>query len=247
MKVSRRSRAVAAVGLAFGLLAVGVRVVMAQAGGAVGVRAQKDRPHRGALRIARLRHAGDANIDPMAIPNLTTALRAKLNFNVVIDDKEVSPRDPALVHYPLVYFQGRDAIDLDAKDLTALRRHLSPGGGTLFADAACGSPAFDAAFRRFVAELVPGQPLVPIPHDDAFYTRKPGNDLSDVKRTPAAGGNVGYPELEGVMGDGHWAIIYSKYDISSALGKQADANCKGYTQESALKIVINVVLSATSP
>ena len=30
-------------------------------------------------------------------------------------------------------------------DVQALRRHLDPGGGTLFADAACGSPAFDAA------------------------------------------------------------------------------------------------------
>ncbi len=208
---------------------------------------KEDRPRRGALRIAKLRHAGDWNIAPLAIPNLTTALRDKLKFDVVINHKELFARDPSLVHYPLVYLHGRSTVDFTEEDKVALRRHLNPGGGTLFADAACGSPAFDAAFRRFVAELMPNNPLVPIPRHDDFYTHKLGYDLSDAKRTPAAGGKADFPELEGVQVDGRWAIIYSKLDLGCALQKQAGIECKGYTHESALRIATNIVLYATLP
>ena len=208
---------------------------------------KEDRPRRGALRIAKLRHAGDWNIAPLAIPNLTSALRDKLKFDVVINHKELFPRDPSLVHYPLIYLHGRAAVDFSEEDQAALRRHLNPGGGTLFADAACGSPAFDAAFRRFVAELMPNNPLVPIPKHDDFYARKIGYDLSDAKRTPAAGALADYPDLEGVQVDGRWAIIYSKLDLGCALQKQAGIECKGYTHESALRIATNIVLYATLP
>src|SRR5208283_4403090 len=61
-----------------------------------------------------------------------------------------------------------------------------PGGGTLFGDAACGSPPFDAAFRRFVTELLPNNPLVSIPRDDELYSTKVGFDLADSQYTKAA-------------------------------------------------------------
>ena len=206
-----------------------------------------DHPRRGALRIAKLRHAGDWNIAPLAIPNLTTALRDRLKFDVVINHKELFARDPGLVHYPLIYLHGRAAVDFSEDDRVALRRHLTPGGGTLFADAACGSPAFDAAFRRFVADLLPSNPLVPIPKDDDLYTRKVGYDLADARLTPAAGGKADFPELEGVKIDGRWAVIYSKLDLGCALQKQAGIECRGYVHESALRIATNIVLYATLP
>ena len=60
----------------------------------------------------------------------------------------------------------------------------------MFADAACGSPAFDASFRRFVAELFPDNPLVPIPRDDELFTAKVRSDLRkcSTPRRPAAAG-----------------------------------------------------------
>jgi hypothetical protein len=128
-----------------------------------------------------------------------------------------------------------------------LRRHLEPGGGTIFADAACGSPAFDKALRRFVAALLPGKPLVPIPHDDELYTHKVGFDLSDVQYSPAAGGHKDYPLLEGVKLDGHWAVIYSKYDLGCALEHHEPLQCKGYTHESAVRIATNIVVYSTLP
>jgi Domain of unknown function (DUF4159) len=204
-------------------------------------------PRRGSLRIAKLRHAGDWNVAPLAIPNLTTTLRDKLKFDVVINHKELFPRDPSLVHYPLIYIHGRAALTFDEGDKAALRNHLDPGGGTLFADAACGSPSFDVAFRRFVAELLPNNPMIPIPRDDELYTPKIHYDLSDCQYTKAAGGGKDLPVLEGVKINGRWAVIYSKYDIGCALERHQGLDCKGYTYESAMRIAANIVVYATLP
>ena len=67
-----------------------------------------DAPKRGALRIAKLKHGGDWNIAPQAIPNLMEVLRKPpLSFDVVINQKDLFPRDPNLIYYPLVYIHGR--------------------------------------------------------------------------------------------------------------------------------------------
>ncbi len=213
---------------------------------AVGVRT--DAPKRGVLRVAKLKYAGDWNVAPRAIPNLMDSLhKPPLGFEVAIAQKDVTPQDPNLIYYPLVYVHGRGALSFDRPDMEALRRHLEPGGGTLFADAACGSEAFDAAFRAFVQALLPGQPLVPIPRDDAIYSARIGFDLSDCQYTPAAGGGRDLPQLEGVKIDDHWAIIYSKYDIGCALERHSGIDCKGYTHTSAIKIAANIVIYSTLP
>jgi len=212
------------------------------------IRGKAEAPKRDALQIAKLKHAGDWNIAPQAIPNLMDALRKPpYSFNVNLKQKDLFPRDPYLMYYPLIYIHGRAALSFGREDLDALRRHLDPGGGTLFADAACGAPAFDAAFRRFVAELLPNNPLVAIPRDDELFTRKVGVDLSKVQYTKGAGGGQNFPELEGVKINDHWVIIYSKYDIGCALERHTGIECKGYTYESAIKIAGNIVIYSMLP
>src|SRR5208282_3699009 len=164
---------------------------------------------RNALRIAKLQHAGQWNVAPLAVPNLMEALRKPpLSFDVVINHKELSPRDPSLIYYPLVYLHGRAAFSFTKEDLDALRRHLEPGGGTLFGDAACGSPPFDAAFLRFVTELLPNNALVPIPRGDGLFSpgrgaNEVGLDLCGRQDAKAAGGGKDLPQLEGVKINGH--------------------------------------------
>jgi serine/threonine protein kinase len=205
-------------------------------------------PAQGAYKIARLKHAGDATIAPQAISNLTEFFRKPpASFDIRISQHELSPRDPNLVHYPLTYLHGRDGFQLSQDDLVALRGYLNPGGGTIFADAGCGSPAFDAAFRRFVAELLPGSQLVPIPREDELYSAKVGFDLSDVNFSVAAGGGHGPPQLEGVKLNNRWTIIYSKFDVGCALDRHVIIDCKGYSHESALKIAANIVIYSKLP
>ena len=213
-----------------------------------GVKFEKLAPKRGALHIAKLKHAGDWNVAPLAVPNLTTMLREKFKLDVVINHKEIFPRDPNLVFFPLIYIHGRAGLAFDPDDLKALRKHLEPGGGTLFADAACGSTSFDTAFRKFVVELLPDNPLVPIPPEDEIYNLKGGYDLTKSQYSKAAGGGVDRPQLEGVKLNGHWAVIYSKYDIGCSLEReQGVLDCKGYAHESAMKIAANLVIYSTLP
>jgi prenyltransferase beta subunit len=202
---------------------------------------------RGALHIAKLKHAGEWNIAPLSIPNLSTLLRDQLKMDVVINHRELFANDPNLSLYPLIYAHGRAGLSFPPDHMQILRRHLEPGGGVIFADAACGSTAFDTSFRKFVAELLPEHPLEPIPPEDELYHLPGGFDLSSSKYTQAAGGGTGPPQLEGVKIDGHWAVIYSRYDIGCALERHQGIDCKGYTHESALKIAANIVLYATLP
>jgi hypothetical protein len=207
-----------------------------------------DVPKRGSLRIAKLQHGGDWNIAPLAVPNLMEALRKPpLSFDVAVSQKDLTPTDPSLIYYPLIYFHGRAAASFPPEGMEALRKHIQPGGGTIFADAACGSPGFDSSFRRFVAELFPNNPLVPIPKDDELLSNRVFFDLKDSQYTKAAGGGKDYPQLEGVKIDGHWAIIYSKFDIGCALERHSGLDCKGYTYEAALRIAANIVIYSTLP
>jgi RNA polymerase sigma factor (sigma-70 family) len=207
-----------------------------------------DVPKRGALRIGRLKHAGDWNTAAQAIPIVMDVLRKPpLNFDVVIKQKELLPRDPNLVYYPLIYIHGRTLPPFDKADLETLRQQIDPGNGTFFADAHGGAAAFDADFRRFVKELLPAHPLIPIPQEDDLYTAKVGFDLSKVEYNKAAGERRGYPELEGVRINNHWAIIYSKHDIGGVLDGNANIKGKGYTADSAKKILSNIVIHSTLP
>jgi RNA polymerase sigma factor (sigma-70 family) len=205
-------------------------------------------PKRGALRIATLRHAGDWDVAPQAHTNLMQALQSPpLSFDVDIRSKHLHARDPQLIYYALVTIRGRAPFQFSKEDLEALRNHLDPGGGTIFADAYLANRNFDASFRKFVEELLPDNPLVPIPDDDELYGNRIGFDLSNVEFTKAAGGGRGFPKLEGVKIDGHWAIIYSMFDISGALEGRNGRECLGYTTDSARKIACNVVIYSTLP
>lgn len=202
---------------------------------------------RGALQIGKLRHAGGWNIAPLAVPNLTSLLRDRLGYDVVLSHKELLPGDPNLINYPLIYVHGRAGFTFTEEEIEKLRKHLDPGGGTFFADAACGATAFDSAFRAFMDELFPDKDLEPIPADDDLYSRRVGFDLADVELTQAAGGGKERPRLEGIKVDGHWAVIYSPLDIGCALERQQGLDCKGYTHESALRIAANIVIYSTLP
>ena len=166
----------------------------------------------------------------------------------MINHKELFPRDPNLVHYPLIYIHGRAAL------VVRPTRTWPPSAGTSNPAAAPSSPTPPAAARRSTPRSAssspsccPTTPSCPIPRDDEIYTKKVGYDLSDVQYTQGRRRRPGLPQLEGVKLNGHWAIIYSKYDIGCALERQQGLDCKGYTHESALRIAANIVIYATLP
>ncbi len=163
-----------------------------------------------------------------------------------------SPATPSWILLPAtIYIHGRGAHSFPREDLEAsLRHHLEPGGGLPSSpDAACAAVfrTFDAAFRRFAAELLPNHRLEPIPRTDEIYNLDGGFELKECQFNKAAGGGKDFPQLEGVKINGHWAIIYSRLDLGCALERHSGIDCKGYTFESAVRIAANIVLYSTLP
>jgi hypothetical protein len=208
---------------------------------------------RGVIEIAKLRHGGGCNDAPGALLNLLrTASQGDLKLQVRAAPEMINISDENLFRYHMVFMHGRYDFRLTDEERGRLREYLERGG-TVLADSICASKAFAAAFRREIAESVPDAALKRIPADDPLFTAAFGGfDIRQVSlREPGAGGEGQpvaarvrqvEPQLEGIQLDGRWAVIFSPYDISCALESHEGIGCRGYTQQDAARIGLNVLL-----
>ena len=132
-----------------------------------------------------------------------------------------------------------------------LRGNLT-AGGLLFADACCGKPEFDAAFRAMVAKLFPGAKFEAIPPNDPLYGAElNGSEIASVRVRRAKPDGTAEaefrdqpPQLEGVKVRDRWVVIYSKYDVGCALENHQASDCKGHDHASAMRLAAAAVLYA---
>lgn len=205
--------------------------------------------NRGRLTIARLRHSGGWDTAPNALNRLQAALET-VGIEAARQAPNLAANDPALFDYPLFYMHGRKNFQLTDEELAGLAKYLL-NGGFLFADACCGADQFDESFRKMIQQLL-DRKLERIPIEHEIYKMRLGYDIRRVKRRiPAQGPNasslevresVGEPILEGIKVDGKYVVVYSKYDLSCALERQATTACAGYQSVDAAKIGVNLVL-----
>jgi hypothetical protein len=212
----------------------------------------QDRIERGLLQVAKLRHSGNWDAAPQALRNLLLSLNRTVGMAASTKSRSLTASDPNIFKYPLLYMHGRNKFEFGAQELVALKEYLDRGG-VLFADACCGAPQFDRSFREVIGKLFPGRSLERIPPDHDMFTTKVGHDVRRLRRRSVLGGEKSAFEmqvreeevfLEGIAVEGRYAVIYSKYDISCALERQAAATCAGYVDEDALKLAVNIVLYA---
>jgi hypothetical protein len=208
---------------------------------------------RGFLKAVQLRHGGDWQPAPHAMPNLMRHLRDKLQLEVVAHTEALKPGSAQLLDYRFLYMHGRNNFSY-ARDPAAFKNLRSDlqTGGLLLADACCGSKTFDKAFRQFMKELFPDKALERIPLDDELFSKGlNGRAITRVRcrRESAKGTAPGRmqevaPYLEGIRDHGRWVVIYSKYDIGCALERKTSPDCLGHDYESALRLGTAVVLYA---
>ncbi|MBW3538836.1 MAG: DUF4159 domain-containing protein [Planctomycetes bacterium] len=209
---------------------------------------------RGFLEIAKVVHGGGWNTAPDALKNLLIALNRTVGMAATTEERKVALGDEAIFRYPILYMHGRTRFQIDKAERDRLRQYLDRGG-VLFADACCGSRHFDESFRDLVRQLYPETKLERIPAEHEMFRLDPGFDVRQVeRRTPEAAADPqapleqrvhrGPPFLEGVEDGGRYTIVYSKYDISCALERQASAACAGYVHDDAVRIAVNVILYA---
>jgi hypothetical protein len=212
-----------------------------------------DGSSRGVIEIAKLRHGGGCNDAPGALLNLLRAAsqgEAKLQVRAAQDLINIS--DENLFRYHMVFMHGRHDFRLTDAERTQLGEYLQRGG-TLLADSICASKVFSTALRREIATALPGAALKRIPPNDPLFTPAFGGfDIRQVSMRDPQTANDNQPvsarvrqvepQLEGIDIDGRWAVIFSPYDISCALESHEGVGCRGYVQEDAARIGLNVLL-----
>jgi hypothetical protein len=217
----------------------------------------KERVRRGYLKVGQLKYTpiggGDWRPAPKAMRNLMSEVR-KTGIDVLLEPTPVYPSVENVVYYRFLYMHGRAGFAERAQDLEHLHFNLT-SGGLLLADACCGSPTFDAAFRKFMQTLWAKEKLKlePIPlSDELFSAELNGQAIRTVRcRRPKADGRGVDPEyrllapaLEGIKYNGRWVVIYSKYDLGCALERHKSSDCLGHDYDSAVRLGRAAVLYA---
>ncbi|MFT5527935.1 MAG: hypothetical protein ACI9HK_005921 [Pirellulaceae bacterium] len=209
---------------------------------------------RNMLVVPKLQHTGGSDDAPNALTNLLNHARDQVEMRIDSNRRMISPTDPALFDYPIVFLHGRRDFRFTTSQQKALSTFVKRGG-VIMADAICASPQFVDALRREVAAVIPGSKLerIPINHK-MFGAEFGGYDLSSVtlrdpklrRESDPLGIRLikGAPYLEGVQIDGRYAVIISPYDLSCGLENHTSLECKGYIKEDSVKIGINLILYA---
>ena len=185
---------------------------------------------------------------------LQTAAQGDLQLRVSTNEFPVRADDKSLRRFHLAFMHGRHDFKFAPGEREALREYLI-NGGTLFADSISASKEFAAAFRREFKAVFPEQSLRRIPTSEPLFSSAAGGyDIQEVSRRDPLGQQADQPlrtrvlkvepELEGLLIDGRWAVLFSPYDISCALEQHESLECRGYTREDAARIGLNVLMYA---
>ncbi|MGQ9574069.1 MAG: DUF4159 domain-containing protein [Thermoguttaceae bacterium] len=207
---------------------------------------EEEAPTRDDFVFAQIVHGGDWNPDPSAVHNLLKHARDNSTLQVKFKRQNVRLADPKTATYPLLYMTGHRDFVWGADEVAMLQKYLR-GGGMLFADACCGRMAFDMAFRRELARVLPGLRLEKLPADHPVY--RCHYEIRQVDYTPRVRedfGPLATPELEGITLDGRLAVVYSKFDLGNGWEQFPHAYSYGLSDESALRIGTNVLVYATT-
>jgi len=205
--------------------------------------AKKDFEAAKTVKLARLKHGGDWDPEPLAYERFSrlVAQRAKIKVDIAgpIEIEDL-PRSGA----QLATLTGTGKLTLTDKQRKALK-DFAAGGGTLFIDAAGGSGEFDKSARAILSEMYPSK-LRTLSAGSALY-KQAGLEISDVRYRGLAkrrlvGQRVG--ALRAVMVGGRPAVIYSREDVTAALVGFESSTCDGYQPDSAYLIMRNIVAMA---
>jgi hypothetical protein len=205
---------------------------------------EAEQPSRDDFVFAQIMHEGDWDPDPSAVHNLLKYARDNSTLEVKFKRQDVQLTDPSAAGYPLLYMTGHRGFQWSQEEADWLRNYLK-AGGMLLADACCGRMAFDLAFHRQIAKVLPESKLERIPADHPVLHCR--YDIRRVDYTPRVRedfGGFNTPELEGISLDGRLAVVYSKFDLGNGWEQFPHPYSYGVTDEPALQIGTNVIVYA---
>ncbi len=199
----------------------------------------------GLLKVGQVHITNTLPTPPDSLKNLFQFVNQNAGSLVASEPSEISLDDKRIAHFPVLYWHGAHAFTLSADQCQTLRQHLDRGG-VLIADACCGSPEFDRAFRRAMTEVYPERSLTAISADHEVGGTETFFDLSETRWQPSPRApdlpGVPLPVLEGIDHAGRYAVIYSPFDLSCAWQSTGRRDCASYDSRSALKVGTNLLI-----
>jgi len=207
---------------------------------------RESEPRRGAFVLGQVVHGGEWRPHKLAWRKVLEQVNTRAGVEVYSEPLpiRVDVESPFQAH--MLYLTGVQALSLNAEARKALKLYLERGG-FVFAEAACGSPQFDESFRRLMAEMFPDQELKVLPAGHLLF--EVGEALQEVVYSPAVQRekpDLKRPVLEFIEQDGRAVLIYSKYDLSSAIDGHPCYSCPSVLEPSASKLAMKIVLYGLS-
>ncbi|MFP4053010.1 MAG: DUF4159 domain-containing protein [Phycisphaerae bacterium] len=201
---------------------------------------EADKNTRDQLVVAQIRHGGDWDPTPHALPNLLKYVQKNTTLNVKFEREVVDLDSVDVFKQPLLYMTGLRDFKLSDQQVKRLRAYLA-SGGVLIADAAAGRAAFDKAFRRELKRVLPEHKLEQIGQDSALLEMP--YKIKAVDYTPlvkAQQKDLNTPQLLGVTLDGQLGVIYSPLSLSNGWEQLGFPYNRGYSDEDAIRLGVNL-------
>jgi hypothetical protein len=196
-----------------------------------------------AVRLARIKHAGNWNPEPHAWDRFSRYLKQHTGW--IVESVPSTPAELKLNDTPIAHLTGTSELTLNDADAAALKAYVE-AGGTLLIEPCGGSGPFAQSTRALLTKLIPQSQLQPLVATDAlFRASSPGmEDLGDPRLRPFTEQHLGKApsRLEQIkLGKGR--ILFSPIDISTALVGSNAWGILGYEPQYALKLVKNIVIA----
>lgn len=206
---------------------------------------QESQKPRDEFVFAQVMHGGDWDPCPNGIMGLMRYVSANSTLPIQYRRVGVDLRNAEVLRYPLLYMTGHHDFTLSDAEVAGLRNYLR-NGGVLFANACCGRKAFDAAFRRELAKVLPGgAALKPIPLNHPIYSvRTPVRAVQYTSLLQAREPDLAVPTMEGASISGQLAIVYSRHGLGTAWDGQERPYSLAYETDDALRLGMNVLIYA---
>ncbi len=197
---------------------------------------------RGAFTIGQVVHSGDWRPHKVAWRRVLEQVAERAGIEVYSRPIPVRPGEASPFQGHMLYLTGTREMTLSQQAQQSLRLYVERGG-FIFAEAACGSARFDEAFRKLVGELFPGQSLQALPVGHPLL--EIGEPIGEVNYSPGvarAEPGLRRLALEHIERDGRTVLVYSRFDISSAIDGHPCYSCPALLQPTAERVAMKIVL-----
>jgi hypothetical protein len=197
---------------------------------------------RDAFTIGQLVHSGDWKPHKVAWNKVLSRVNQKVGIEVYNQTVPIEIGRNRPYEGQMLYLTGSREIELDEAQKEAIKQYVERGG-FVFAEAACSSPEFDRSFRALMEELYPDRPLkqMPVGHPLFDLGEKMGR-LNTTDALQRLHPGLDRPLLEYIEIGDRAVIVYTQYDMSSAIDGHPCNTCPSILEPSASRLALKIVL-----